>query len=45
MANKIVLVDTSILIDYYPKTDKEKSVWINLVRLLKKGSEVSMDSR
>ena len=32
MANKIVLVDTSILIDYYRKTDKEKSVWINLVR-------------
>jgi predicted nucleic acid-binding protein len=32
MADKIVLVDTSILIDYYRKTDKEKSVWINLVR-------------
>ncbi len=32
MANKIVLVDTSILIDYYRKTNKEKSVWINLVR-------------
>ncbi len=26
------MVDTSILIDYYRKTDKEKSVWINLVR-------------
>lgn len=32
MADKIVLVDTSILIDYYHKNDKEKSVWINLVR-------------
>src|SRR5690349_3510601 len=32
MANKIILVDTSILIDYYRKTDKEKSVWISLVR-------------
>ncbi len=32
MADKIVFVDTSILIDYYRKTDKEKSVWINLVR-------------
>ena len=32
MANKIVLVDTSILIDYYRKTDKENSIWINLLR-------------
>jgi tRNA(fMet)-specific endonuclease VapC len=32
MADKIILVDTSILIDYYRKTDKEKSVWISLVR-------------
>jgi predicted nucleic acid-binding protein len=32
MANKIILVDTSILIDYYRKTDKEKSAWIALVR-------------
>ncbi len=32
MADKIILVDTSILIDYYRKTDKEKSVWVNLVR-------------
>lgn len=32
MADKIVLVDTSILIDYYRKTDKERSVWITLVR-------------
>ncbi len=26
------MVDTSILIDYYRKTDKENSVWISLVR-------------
>lgn len=32
MADKIVLADTSILIDYYRKTDKEKSLWVNLVR-------------
>ncbi|MGN6491245.1 MAG: type II toxin-antitoxin system VapC family toxin [Agriterribacter sp.] len=32
MENKMILVDTSILIDYYRKTDKEKSVWISLVR-------------
>ena len=32
MANKVILVDTSILIDYYRKTDKENSVWITLVR-------------
>ncbi len=32
MANKIVLVDTSILIDYYRKTDKGNSAWITLVR-------------
>ena len=32
MADKIILVDTSILIDYYRKTDKEKSVWVSLVR-------------
>ena len=32
MADKIVLVDTSILIDYYRKTDKENSIWINLLR-------------
>lgn len=25
-------VDTSILIDYYRKTDKEKSAWLSLVR-------------
>ena len=32
MADKIVLVDTSILIDYYRKTDKSKSAWIALVK-------------
>lgn len=32
MADKIVLVDTSILIDYYRKSDKTKSVWLNLVQ-------------
>jgi tRNA(fMet)-specific endonuclease VapC len=32
MADKIVMVDTSILIDYYRKTDKANSVWIDLVR-------------
>lgn len=32
MADKIILVDTSILIDYYRKTEKEKSIWIHLVR-------------
>jgi len=26
------MVDTSVLIDYYRKTDKENSVWIGLVR-------------
>ena len=32
MANQVVLVDTSILIDYYRKSDKSKSIWIDLVR-------------
>jgi tRNA(fMet)-specific endonuclease VapC len=32
MADKIIMVDTSILIDYYRKTDKDNSVWIGLVR-------------
>ena len=32
MADKVILVDTSILIDYYRKTDKANSVWIALVR-------------
>jgi tRNA(fMet)-specific endonuclease VapC len=31
MADKIVLVDTSILIDFYRKTDKKNSVWVGLV--------------
>ena len=32
MADKLILVDTYILIDNYRKTDKEKSAWIALVR-------------
>ena len=32
MANKIIMVDTSILIDFYRKTDKTNSVWIKLVK-------------
>ncbi len=32
MAAKKIMVDTSILIDYYRKTDKNNSVWIDLVR-------------
>lgn len=32
MANQVVLVDTSILIDYYRKSDKSKSIWVDLVR-------------
>lgn len=39
MANEIILVDTSILIDFYRKTDKANSVWISLVR---KGYEFSI---
>jgi predicted nucleic acid-binding protein len=30
MADKIILADTSILIDYFRKTDKENSVLISL---------------
>ena len=30
MADKIILADTSILIDYFRKTDKANSKWINL---------------
>ena len=30
MEDKIILIDTSILIDYYRKTDKTNSVWISL---------------
>lgn len=32
MANNLILVDTSILIDYYRKTDKANSAWMALVR-------------
>lgn len=32
MAEQVVLIDTSILIDYYRKSDKENSAWISLVR-------------
>lgn len=32
MADQIILVDTSILIDYYRKTDKLNSVWVKLVK-------------
>src|ERR1700733_10503689 len=32
MADKIILVDTSILIDFYRKTDKANSAWVALVR-------------
>ncbi len=31
MENKVILVDTSILIDYYRKTNKENSDWLSLV--------------
>ena len=30
MANKIVLLDTSILIDYFRKTEKSNSTWVKL---------------
>ena len=32
MANKVILIDTSILIDYYRKTDKKNSSWFALVQ-------------
>src|SRR5437868_1755602 len=32
MANQVIIVDTSILIDYYRKTDKANSAWVALVR-------------
>jgi tRNA(fMet)-specific endonuclease VapC len=32
MADELILVDTSVLIDYYRKTDKSNSVWVGLVR-------------
>lgn len=31
MAKRVILLDTSILIDYYRKTDKSNSVWVNLI--------------
>ena len=31
MANQVIMVDTSILIDYYRKTDKNNSQWISLI--------------
>ena len=31
MADKIILVDTSILIDYYRKTNKANSAWVALI--------------
>ena len=32
MAEKLILIDTSILIEYYRKTDKSNSKWIALIR-------------
>lgn len=32
MADKIIMVDTSILIDFYRKTNKDNSIWLGLVR-------------
>ena len=32
MAHKTIMIDTSILIDFYRKTDKNNSVWIELVK-------------
>jgi len=32
MADKVVLVDTSILIDYYRKTDKGNTAWIGQIK-------------
>ena len=32
MADQVIMVDTSILIDYYRKTDKTNSQWVALVR-------------
>lgn len=33
MADKLVMLDTSVLIDFYRKTDKSNSVWIKLVKM------------
>jgi predicted nucleic acid-binding protein len=32
MADKVILVDTSNLIDYYRKTDKANTIWMGLVK-------------
>ncbi|HEV2832825.1 MAG TPA: type II toxin-antitoxin system VapC family toxin [Hanamia sp.] len=32
MAEEIIMIDTSILIDFYRRTDKNKSMWLSLVR-------------
>ncbi|MFA6149936.1 MAG: type II toxin-antitoxin system VapC family toxin [Chitinophagaceae bacterium] len=32
MADKLIMLDTSILIDFYRKTDKSNSVWIGLIK-------------
>ena len=32
MEEKLIMVDTSILLDFYRKTDKENAVWVKLVR-------------
>lgn len=33
MANKIILVDTSILIDFFRKTDKSNAILVKLVKM------------
>ena len=32
MADNLVLLDTSILIDFYRKADKSKSIWVSLTK-------------
>lgn len=32
MADEVIMVDTTILIDYYRKTDKINSAWIGLIK-------------
>jgi len=41
MENKMILVDTSVLIDFFRKTDKDNSVWI---KLYDKGYDFSISS-
>jgi predicted nucleic acid-binding protein len=31
MADQLILLDTSILIDYYRKSDNSNSVWVALI--------------